>query len=187
MERATYHHGDLAASLLATGLELLEAEGAEGLSLRAVARAAGVSPNAPYRHYADKDDLLAALAAEGLADVRGRLDRLDGEDRLVEAVCQGVRFARERPQIFRLIAGHICSDRPAVQAAMSEVMLALMRALHGPGEVELTPSRQAFCTGVWALTQGLSTMLLDGSARPAAGESVDDYVARVVRATLPAS
>src|ERR1700678_3123762 len=60
-----YHHGDLSRALVAAGRRILEAEGPAALSLRAVAREAGVSPAAPYHHFKDKSDLLAAVAEEG--------------------------------------------------------------------------------------------------------------------------
>src|SRR5919107_731159 len=63
--RKTYHHGDLRQALLDAALELLRAEGAAALTLRAVARAAGVSQAAPYRHFADRGALVAAVAEEG--------------------------------------------------------------------------------------------------------------------------
>src|SRR5260370_16572502 len=62
---ATYHHGDLRAALLRTAMELLEESGETALSLRAVARCAGVSPAAPYPHYADRKALVSAVAAVG--------------------------------------------------------------------------------------------------------------------------
>jgi AcrR family transcriptional regulator len=58
----SYHHGDLRAACLRAARELLEEDGSAALSLRAVARRAGVSPSAPYRHYADRDTLLAAAS-----------------------------------------------------------------------------------------------------------------------------
>ncbi|WP_033346574.1 TetR/AcrR family transcriptional regulator [Catenuloplanes japonicus] len=190
MERSTYHHGDLAAALRTAGLELLEAGGADRLSLRAVARAAGVSPNAPYRHYADKDDLLAALAADGCADLRGRIEGLTGEtlrDRLVAVVREGVRFARERPQAFRLMTGHVCSSRPVAAAAMNEVRSATVTVLRGSGEKATEgrgPGEDALVVGVMALTSGLSALLVDGTVHPAPGETDDAFVERVVRATI---
>jgi len=63
--RDHYHHGDLRATLVAAGLKQLEEDGQAAISLRALAKAAGVSPNAPYRHFADKNALMGALAAEG--------------------------------------------------------------------------------------------------------------------------
>src|SRR3989344_5606520 len=61
-----YHHGDLRNALIDAGLTALEAQDASELSLRALARELGVSANAVYRHFADKEALLSALAAEGL-------------------------------------------------------------------------------------------------------------------------
>ena len=60
---ATYHHGDLRTAVLAAAGELIENEGLDSLSVREAARRAGVSHNAPYRHFPDRDALLAALAA----------------------------------------------------------------------------------------------------------------------------
>src|SRR3989344_594769 len=60
-----YHHGDLRNALIDAGLTALEAQDASELSLRALARELGVSANAVYRHFADKEALLSALAAEG--------------------------------------------------------------------------------------------------------------------------
>ena len=70
---ARYHHGDLRAACLRAAMELLEQDGAAGLSVRAVARHAGVSPGAPYRHYADRDALVSAVAAEGYRKLAGYL------------------------------------------------------------------------------------------------------------------
>src|SRR6201997_3875703 len=70
---ARYHHGDLRAACLRAAMELLEEDGASGLSLRAVARRAGVSPGAPYRHYADRDALISAIAAVGYRELAQHL------------------------------------------------------------------------------------------------------------------
>ncbi|WFE27815.1 TetR/AcrR family transcriptional regulator [Solwaraspora sp. WMMD791] len=187
MGRSTYHHGDLAAALLAAGLDLLETDGADRLSLRAVARAAGVSPNAPYRHYADKDDLLAALACHGCDDLLHRINGVTGDtarERLVGMTQQAVRFAQERPEVFRLMAGHLCSQRPAVVEALGRVRVAVLVAVRGPGDEPVTAAEEAFYTGLWALIQGLSALLVEGSVHPRAGEDLDAYVARVVSATV---
>src|SRR5215471_10104805 len=63
--RASYHHGALREALLAASLQLIEAEGIGAVSLRRVARDAGVSPGAPYHHFPDRASLLAALSARG--------------------------------------------------------------------------------------------------------------------------
>lgn len=69
----TYHHGDLRAACLRAARELLEEDGSAGLSLRAVARRAGVSATAPYRHFADRDALVSAVAAQGYRELAEHL------------------------------------------------------------------------------------------------------------------
>src|SRR5688500_20294568 len=71
--RAAYHHGALRRALVESALPLLRAGGAEALTLRAVARAAGVSQTAPYRHFADRAALVAAVADDGFRRLRERL------------------------------------------------------------------------------------------------------------------
>jgi AcrR family transcriptional regulator len=70
-----YHHGNLKQELLNTALTLISESGPQGFTLREVARRAGVSHNAPYRHFRDKDDLLAAVAAEGFARLTSAMKR----------------------------------------------------------------------------------------------------------------
>src|SRR5690349_3579164 len=105
---STYHHGDLRPALLKAAGRVLEKEGPAALSLRELARRAGVSHNAPYRHFADREALLAALAADGfrmLGEVLGvASSRHRGE--------AYVRFALEHPQLFRLMfGGHLSNSR----------------------------------------------------------------------------
>src|ERR1700751_1415552 len=71
--KATYHHGDLPAALVRAAMELLEESGEAELSLRGVAPRAGVSPAAPYRHYADREALISAVAAVGYRELAERL------------------------------------------------------------------------------------------------------------------
>ncbi|MFY9316774.1 MAG: helix-turn-helix domain-containing protein, partial [Burkholderiales bacterium] len=72
--KRSYHHGDLPAALLQAAGKILEKEGVEALALRTLARRTGVSHGAPYRHFRDRESLLAALAAEGFA-MLGRAQR----------------------------------------------------------------------------------------------------------------
>ena len=113
----SYHHGNLRAELLDTALEQLRETGADDLSLRALARAIGVSQTAPYRHFADKSELLAAMATHGYRQLLGALrqaEQSDGEcpqDQLVAVAHAYVDFAANNPQLFKLMFG------PAVQPA----------------------------------------------------------------------
>src|SRR5947209_18285401 len=100
---STYHHGDLPAALLRAAGRTLEKQGMGALSLRETARRAGVSHNAPYRHFPDREALLAALAAEGYTilgeQLRGKPAREMGE--------AYVRFALDQPQRVRLMFGGV--------------------------------------------------------------------------------
>src|SRR5947207_2956113 len=96
-KKAAYHHGDLRAALLRAAGLLLEDEGVAGVLLREVARRAGVSHNAPYRHFAERDALLAALAAEGYERLGKELQSKAGKE-MGQAY---VSFALAHPQRFR--------------------------------------------------------------------------------------
>ena len=111
----SYHHGNLRAALLDTAIEQLRETGAEDLSLRALARAVGVSQTAPYRHFADKGELLAAMATRGYRELLAAL-RLAGaatgecpREQLVAFAHAYVDYAANHPQLFKLMFG------PAVQ------------------------------------------------------------------------
>src|ERR1700738_3072727 len=71
--KAAYHHGDLRAACVRAAMELLEEGSPTSLSLRAVARRAGVSPAAPYRHFADREALVSVVAAVGYRELAERL------------------------------------------------------------------------------------------------------------------
>ena len=99
MTLATYHHGDLRSAMLTAAARLVEDEGVSGLSVREAARRAGVSHNAPYRHFPDRESLLAALAADGLAQLEKALEGRSGRE-LGEAY---VRFALTNPRRFQMM------------------------------------------------------------------------------------
>ncbi len=106
-EPRPYHHGDLRRALVDAARRLLEAEGPSALSLRAVAREAGVSPAAPYHHFKDKAELLDAVAHEGWeilhASMRAARDAEQGRQRLTALGIAYVCFAREHPALYRVM------------------------------------------------------------------------------------
>src|ERR1700739_1845042 len=97
--KATYHHGDLRSALVSAALELLEEGGETALSLRAVARRAGVSPAAPYRHYEDREALVSAVAAVGYRELAERLGAAhpapSTPEQLADVAVAYVQFALE--------------------------------------------------------------------------------------------
>ncbi|CAN7440211.1 TetR/AcrR family transcriptional regulator [Phenylobacterium sp. LjRoot219] len=105
-EARSYHHGDLRRALVDAARRLVESEGGSAaMSLRAVAREAGVSPAAPYHHFKDKSELMGAVAAEGWALVSTAVfeaSQANPGDQLAPALAY-VTFARERPALYRVM------------------------------------------------------------------------------------
>lgn len=160
-----YHHGDLKAALLQAGGEILEKQGLDALSLRELARRAGVSHNAPYRHFPDRGSLLEALALEGF-EMLGNALATRPRREMGEAY---VEFALEHPQRFRLMFGGVVPgrDRRAYES--------LQGAFADLGE-----HAQYAAAAAWALVHGLSHLLLDGHfAGPDRRQFVRDVLATV--------
>ena len=108
MVKDSYHHGDLANALVDAALAVVERDGADALSLRDLAASLGVSRAAPYRHFADRDALLAAVAARGfeaLAEIYRAADagRGDGPTRVRKAMADYMAFAWNRSGLHRLM------------------------------------------------------------------------------------
>lgn len=103
----TYHHGDLKNALIRAGIEILSRDGMEALSLRNVAKRAGVSHTAPYAHFTDKQALIAAIAAEGYKKLYERLSAAQNPEhdplgRLRETAHAYLDFALDEPDHFRI-------------------------------------------------------------------------------------
>jgi AcrR family transcriptional regulator len=141
----TYHHGDLRAAILEAAGRMIEKEGLKGLSVREAARRAGVSHNAPYRHFPDREALLAALAAEGFSRLTRALENRSGRE-LAEAY---VGFALEQPQRFRLMFARRRAH-PDLQARF------------GAAFAELGAGASLAGAAAWSLVHGLAQLLLDG-------------------------
>ena len=117
-----YHHGDLRRSLIQAGVKMIEKRGLAGLSLREVARAAGVSHTAPYRHFQDKADLLAAIAQVGFeqltndaGEAAGRHDG-DPQKQFVAASVQYILFGVRHPRMAHLLFGGVINMKTAPRA-----------------------------------------------------------------------
>jgi AcrR family transcriptional regulator len=167
---STYHHGDLRVAVLAAAAEIIEKEGLTGLSVREAARRAGVSHNAPYRHFPDRDALLAALATEGFSQLSKALDNRSGRE-LGEAY---VRFALAHPQRFRLMfGGQLSLDRfPELRTQAEATHARLTAAFAGLGA-----EAKFAAAAAWSLVHGLANLILDGHL-----ENSEDFVKRVLGA-----
>ncbi len=155
-----YHHGDLRCALLTAAGALLDEGGVAAVSLREVARRAGVSHNAPYRHFPDREALLAALAGEGFAELSRRMALLPSARLEALGQCY-VGFALEQPGRFALMFGGV-SDRqayPLLQEAAERLYQQLGSSVQAaaPGQDTATASLAA-----WSLVHGLAQLLLGG-------------------------
>ncbi len=169
MARNRYHHGDLRRALIDAALALIdETGGPHGWSVREAARRAGVSAGAPYRHFADKDALLVAIAHEGYA----RLTELCAEEvaRRPEHPLEQyrgvgvatVRFAAENPAHYRVmnLPEVIEALRPDMAADEARIEL-LVAAAAGEADVQMDDAALIQLAGQ-ALVYGMARMFVDG-------------------------
>ena len=174
---SSYHHGDLRSALLQAAGELLEKQGLGALSLREAARRAGVSHNAPYRHFPDREALLAALAAEGFALLS---EGFKGAGR--EGGLAYVRFALKHPQRFRLMFGGLVPI-----ARYPELREQGTRAHRGLEDAfrELGEDAPLAAAAAWSLVHGLANLILDGHFAQAQRDSggAEAFAARVLGMT----
>ena len=165
-----YHHGDLRRALLDAALDLVERKGPGGLSLREAARLAGVSHAAVYRHFADKTELLRAVAVEGMVGMRDAMQAsLVGIDDPVDAFqafgVAYVMYAVRHPSHFRVMysAEVDCSEGPLAEAKEEKMgmLIAGVEACQKAGVFAPGPPER-FAVVAWSLVHGLATLMVDG-------------------------
>ena len=182
-----YHHGNLRAALVDAGAELARASGPDGVVLREVARRTGVSHNAAYRHFADRDELLAEIASLAAAQLEQAMQRrLDGvretdpaqraRARLRETGRAYVEFALSEPGLFTVAFCPIETDDPSSMPDAAPYLLLgqVLDELVEAGAVS-PAGREGADVACWAAVHGLSVLLLDGPLRglpPADREAV---------------
>ena len=159
-----YHHGDLRRSLIVAAHALLRAGGVEAVTLREAARLAGVSHNAPYRHFASREALLAALATEGFRALRQALDdagrRAEPGGRLTALGRAYLRFADADRATFRLMFGGVVEE--AGHPDLAEASGAAFGALRSVvAEREPSAGAEREAVRAWALVHGLAHLVAD--------------------------
>jgi AcrR family transcriptional regulator len=193
-----YHHGNLRAELVASGLELARTGGPSAVVLRAVSRKAGVSHNAAYRHFADQEDLVAAVGGECM-ELLGRLmiERTEAVRvrapvprawaRLETIGRAYVEFARAEPGWFRTaFAGATSKGRPESdvppEGPGSNPYLLLNACLDELVEVEAIPRqrRPGAEIAAWSSVHGLSTLLVDGPLRELSDTDVERAITTIL-------
>jgi len=165
--KKAYHHGDLEVALVRAAGNILEKEGVEALSLREVARRAGVSHNAPYRHFPDREALLAALAARGF-EMLARAQQAAASNGGLRAMGEAyVLFALENPQRFRLMFGGQISI--ARHERLRDVATRTFAGLSGALAARVPEAQGARDASIaaWALVHGLALLLMGDRIAPA--------------------
>ena len=170
-EGRSYHHRDLPQALARSALEILSEAGAAGLSLRAAARRANVSAMAPYRHFADKEALLAAVAEYGFRQLTARITAAvagaaDPRAGLAALGVAYVLFARDEPSLFKLMFGPAIetkSAHPGLDKAGWSCFNALRQAVEAAGFSDQPADLDDVSLACWSLVHGLSALIVDGS------------------------
>ena len=150
-------------------------EEGESFSLRAVARGAGVSATAPYRHFADREALESALAVEGFRELKADLIAASRPSQAAELADFGVAyvaFALRRPALFRLMLGP-CGEHDVRRQAADDVLELLESTIR---TVLPRADTEALATAGWALAHGLAFLHLDGKLPTVAPDEVADRV-----------
>jgi AcrR family transcriptional regulator len=184
MRRAKpYHHGRLREALLEAAIQLIAEVGPAGFSLREVARRAGVSHNAPYRHFPEQKDLLAAVAAQGFRELnQAMLDAVkrhrNSVSRLKRAGLTYVEFALGRPEHFTVMFDvpvaskqeDPCDAEAAEQAFGT--LLGLVKHCQDEGRLPAGDTRQ-FALLAWSMVHGIAKLAI---ARRLPHESTADIL-----------
>lgn len=196
-EQRSYHHGNLSETLVTSALEIIGSEGLGSLSLRGLARHAGVSPAAPYRHFPSREALLAAIAVQGL---RMRNEAMQialesaGRDpmaRLLEVGVAFVLFAHEHASHYAVMSSSELiegSKDPELAESSAESMGILLQAMRDAQEAGVVASGDlhVLAAGAWASVHGLASLMANGQLKPLriAHESVEELARRITAAML---
>lgn len=172
MKQTPYHHGDLRRALIEAAVHVVRREGFARVSLREIAREAGVSHAAPYHHFEDREALLAEVAVGGFealgAALRTGASGDKGASRL--AALQGagvayVTFAVGDPQVYRLMFGGLLSERdryPALEAASEGAFGVLLDLLGSGGGAAESKAFNPVALATWSTVHGLASLMIEG-------------------------
>jgi AcrR family transcriptional regulator len=173
MQPKHYHHGDLKNALIQAGVEILSKEGLGGLSLRKVAQRAGVSHNAPYSHFADKQSLIAAISTEGFRQLYVELDSVissyaeDPKSQLQEGAWAYAQFAIHNTDTFKIMFSGVLEkekEYPAFVEISTKTfrrVVDVVRASQDAGLLRPAPPEIA-AVAVWGQIHGIISLMLEG-------------------------
>ncbi len=189
-----YHHGNLREELLEAAIRLIAEVGPTAFTLREVARRAGVSHNAPYRHFRDRDDLMAAVAAQGFRELTEAMveaagQRTDALDRLKHAGLGYVSFALRRPEHFTVMFDAPISKRkhPDSAAAAEKAFGTLMSFVKGCQDAGRLPSGELrqMALLAWTMVHGIAKLAITDRLPFPSNIEVLKFAAFVIDQSLP--
>ena len=173
MPSKNYHHGDLKNALIKAGVEILAKEGVGGLSLRKVAQRAGVSHNAPYSHFPDKQSLIAAISTVGFKQLYDDLDRAisscpdDPKKQLQEGAWAYVQFAMDNTETFKIMFSGVLEKEKQYPAFVQistrtfDRLVDVVRACQEAGFLRPAPP-EVTAVAVWGQIHGIISLRLEG-------------------------
>lgn len=163
MSRTSYHHGDLKAAILAEAAALVAERGADGISLRELARSAGVSHAAPAHHFTDRRGLFTALAAEGWRKLAAAL--ADARPEFINAALAYVRFALDHPGHYAVMFDRslVDPDNAELTEAQDAAGAELRRGVDTLDDPRALQDPQAAALAAWSLVHGFSLLWLNGA------------------------
>ncbi|HET9914276.1 MAG TPA: TetR/AcrR family transcriptional regulator [Anaerolineales bacterium] len=173
MPSKKYHHGDLENALIKAGIEILSKEGVGGLSLRKVAKRAGVSHSAPYAHFKDRQALIAAISTEGFKQLYDELNAAiaphtdDPKRQLIEGAWAYVQFAMNNADTFRIMFSGVLEKEKEYPSFVVtsrktfERVVGIVRDCQDAGILRSAPP-ELMAVSIWGQVYGVISLALEG-------------------------
>ncbi len=193
--RKHYHHGNLREVLIESAIHLIAEVGPAGFTLREVARRAAVSHNAPYRHFRDRDDLIAAVAAQGFHELTRAMLRASASDitaveRLKRAGLAYIAFALRRPDHFTVMfdaplaikTGH--PDSAAAAEEAFDTLLSLVEKCQHERQIPLGDPHQ-YALLAWSMVHGVAKLAIAGRLPYGSNAQTLKFAEFVIDQSLP--
>jgi len=170
IESSNYHHGNLREALIINGLKLLESSQGMNFSMRELTRMIGVTPNAVYRHFSNKEELLTGLAIYGFeqlleAQAHAIHDATNSKDGFLNSGKEYIYFAIKNPSLFRLMYSQftVTQDDEKLKSMTNlfytGILYAAATALNATVDM---PKSENMASLAWGLVHGLSYLIIDG-------------------------
>jgi AcrR family transcriptional regulator len=192
---STYHHGNLREALLINGLQLLESSQGVDFSMRELTRMIGVSPNAVYRHFANKEELLTALAIYGFeqlieAQAHAIHNATTPKDGFLNSGKEYIYFAIKNPSLFRLMYSQftVAQDDEKLKSMTNLFYTGMVYAAATAFDAPVDAAQsQTMARLAWGMVHGLSYLIIDGQFSHLNNEELDLMINNVLKTAIAVS